>query len=63
MQYISLQSFGHIMYTMEGEEESLQLRIDLSLDQDKDENHVLPCMHHFGKGRKLKTRLACEEKA
>ena len=26
---------------MEGEEESLQLRIDVSLDQDKDENHEI----------------------
>ena len=26
---------------MEGEEESLQLRIDVSLDQDKDENQII----------------------
>ena len=37
--YISLQLL-HISYTMmAGEEESLELRIDVSLDQDKDENH------------------------
>ena len=40
-QYLCLLFFGHFYTTMEGEEESLQLRIDVSLDQDKDENQEI----------------------
>ena len=40
-QYLCLLIFGHILYHHGGEEESLQLRIDVSLDQDKDENQEI----------------------
>ena len=40
-QYISLQFLDIFDTAMEGEEESLQLRIGVSLDQDKAENQEI----------------------